>query len=231
MLFLKEFQGCFTGKMVFVTGRGPSLENFPWEDLDRQATIAHNDSANRYKPKFWFVTDHQVLRRCARARENAEVIVAGSRCGFAIKDLGLSAKTILIDTCYFDIPLPDTDHHIHTQCTGVTGGLYLAWFFRAKTAYLLGVDAWAYRDQYYFDKNERHHNPDLAKDVHHWIDEDRFVAKVHVDRHIPAMRACAKWLRAHEDIHKMQVINLSIDSQHDAFPKQNWWDIFLTPMV
>ena len=193
---IRTLRGCACDQTIFILGRGPSLQDFPWHRLDGRIIIAHNDIAAYVRAFWWFVTDAVVFNRCPQGIQNSYTIIAGSRCRHAIEARNLQDRTFLVDTCYFDKPLPH-GNWIHTQYTGITGCIYLAWHFRAKRAYLLGVDGYAYKNQYYNEPKAHHPNRALEKDVYKWIDNERFIAKVHMERHIPAMRLCAQWLQDH----------------------------------
>ena len=173
---LSEFKNKFSGQPVFIVGRGPSLVGFDFSLVSGRLSFAHNDSVMAFRAMVWYVTDNVVIDRCRTMPDKPHYIVAGSRCRSAIREHGLAAITALVDTCYFDRPLPSGEW-IYSQYTGITGCLYLAWLARAKVAYLLGVDAWAYKDQYYFNPKEHHPNRALERDVVHA--DDPFA--IHVD--------------------------------------------------
>lgn len=214
---LADLKNKHAGATIWITGRGPSLTEFPWQALNGRLSIAHNDSARSYEPMYWYVTDGIVFQRCPEPLNREDLtIIAGTRCKNWLQS---HAHTLLVDTCYFNRKLPEGEW-IYSQYMGITGCLYLAHFMGAARAYLLGIDAWARKTQYYYDPRQHHPNRALEQHVNRWLDDERFVAQVHVDRHVPALHACADWLRRIGS--DMEVINLSVDSQHDAFPRDDW---------
>jgi len=153
---IQKIADSHVGEDIFVIGTGTSLTGFPWKKMNDKVTIGLNDAVkvDGFIPTYHMFSDVNIWKRYSHMvwkppckmvcqRHARRMFIDSRSCQYKpyVWQFDISCKP------EFD----KADQRLHVRRTVATGGINFAYKLGAKRIFLLGVDGYCLKKQYYHD--------------------------------------------------------------------------------
>jgi hypothetical protein len=200
---IDRYWGQHKDEDIFVVGTGTSLHDFNWDKLKEKITVGLNDAV-KFVPEltYHFFSDRNLFKQRYAKHEISENTIVVCQQDVVTKRENCHKFCDHLDQMriFSRIPNPTNakkeDSFLFVNSTVATGGVMMAYKLGAKRIYIMGIDAYCYKDKYYAD-GQNHRNKGGDKRSHKKMDDGRIVQDRHKNWN-KQMGQLKEWLISNE---------------------------------